>query len=360
MWVRTSKSLSDVALKSVAKLPFKWMHALSGSLLVVPYYHMVSDAFVPHVSHLYRFRTVAEFTADLKFFLRHFEPITLSDIVGALNGTRPLSRPCFHLTFDDGFREIYDVVGPVLQRAGVPATFFLNTAFLDGGGLAHHNVISILLDALSSSKGHSGKKLLERVESVLPPEGDRTTTLRERILATSYARRSILVSLAQALEVDLDEYVKINRPYLTSEQVETLLRAGFNIGAHSHDHPLYKDLSLADQLSQTRTSIQLLEARFGLSPKAFAFPHTDTGVKDAFFNTVFSESLLDVSFGTGGLLPHSHPRNIERVGMEKTSATARQILVRQFVRAAQFRLQRKIYQAQVAQRVATPAQQIPR
>ena len=84
-------------------MPMEWVRPLSGVSLVVPFYHMVSDVHVPHVSNLYRFRTIAEFTSDVEFLARHFEPVTLNDIVDALNGTRTLSRCCFHLTFDDGF-----------------------------------------------------------------------------------------------------------------------------------------------------------------------------------------------------------------------------------------------------------------
>src|SRR5271157_6511785 len=130
---------SSLLSKGAAWVPMRWVRPLSGVSLVVPFYHMVSDVHVPHVSNLYRFRTIVEFTSDVEFFSRHFEPVTLNDIVDALNGTRTLRRSCFHLTFDDGFREMHDIVAPILQRAGVPATFFLNTAFLDGGGLAHYN-----------------------------------------------------------------------------------------------------------------------------------------------------------------------------------------------------------------------------
>ncbi len=350
---RALRPAISIAVKAASILPLKWIRALSGTNLVVPYYHMVSDAPVAHVSHLYRFRTVAEFTADVEFLSRHFEPVSLGDIVEALNGQRVLSRPCFHLTFDDGFREMHDVVAPILQRAGAPATFFLNTAFLDGGGMAHHNVISLVLDKLTTA----GKSLTEatqrRIESLLPASLEPNRTLRERLLAIPYAQRAVLGPIAEALEIDLNEYIEVNQPYLTSAQVQALINAGFSIGAHSHDHPLYRDLSLADQVSQTRISIELLQGKFGLTTKAFAFPHTDTGVKDAFFSTVFSERLIDVSFGTGGLVPHSCPRNIERVSMEKTSVSAREILARQFARATRFRLKVGNRRAQVNQPVAS-------
>src|SRR5205814_9799266 len=94
-----------------------------------------------------------------------------------------LRRPCFHLTFDDGFREMYDIVAPILERAGAPATFFLNTAFLDGGGLAHHNALSVLLDRLQSRQSPPGAASLRRVESLLPAASSGHTTLRERLLS---------------------------------------------------------------------------------------------------------------------------------------------------------------------------------
>src|SRR5260370_33468029 len=90
---------SHLLSEGAARMPMEWVRSLSGVSLVVPYYHMVSDIRVPHVSHLYRFRTIAEFTSDVEFLLRHFQPVSLSDIVEALYGTQTLSSPCFHLTF---------------------------------------------------------------------------------------------------------------------------------------------------------------------------------------------------------------------------------------------------------------------
>jgi peptidoglycan/xylan/chitin deacetylase (PgdA/CDA1 family) len=319
----------------------QWVRALSGVSLVVPYYHMVSDASVPHVRHLYQFRTIAEFNADLEFLLHRFEPVTLSEIVGALNGVRALRRPSFHLTFDDGFTEIHDIVAPILERAGVAATFFLNTAFLDGGGLAHHNALSVLLDRLQSPKSGLGSASFRRIASLLPVATSESMSLEARILSIGFAQQSVVDSLAEILHVDLDAYVRETRPYLSSEQIARLLSKGFTIGAHSHDHPLYADLSLPEQLAQTRKSMHLLATQFVVAPKAFAFPHSDSGVEAPFFAAVFSNSFLDVSFGTAGLLSHFHPRNIERISMEEASTSAAQILARQFARAMYFKVRQR-------------------
>jgi peptidoglycan/xylan/chitin deacetylase (PgdA/CDA1 family) len=328
---------ANLLSRGAARVPIAWVRPPSGVSLVVPYYHMVSDTYVPHVSPLYRFRTIPEFTADVEFLLKHFEPISLLDIVDVLEGIRTVRRPCFHLTFDDGFTEMYDVVVPILERAGVSATFFLNTAFLDGGGLAHHNGISILLDRLESPRAKLSDAAVRSIESVLLEAQVKGSTLRERLLSLRYGQSTIVYRIAEILDVDIADYIRERQPYLTSEQIRTLLDRGFTIGGHSYDHPLYSDLSLDQQLAQTQKSMDFLRRRFNVSPKAFAFPHNDDGVEEEFFSNVFTERILDVTFGTAGLVGHFHPRNIERVRMEKTSAPAGQILAGQFARATYFR-----------------------
>jgi peptidoglycan/xylan/chitin deacetylase (PgdA/CDA1 family) len=323
----TSRLLSTGA----SWLPLRLVRPLSGVSLVVPFYHMVSDDHVPHVSNLYRFRSVAEFTSDVEFFARNFTPVTLSDIVEALDGSRSLPNSCVHVTFDDGFREMYDIVAPILQRVGLPATFFLNTAFLDSGGLAHYNVLSVLLDRIESSPSVA-KTVAGSLPRMLPPRRP-GMTLKEQILSIGYTKRSLVSDLAMLAEVDLDRYISDIRPILSSQEVRGLMKQGFTVGAHGHNHLLYSDLALSEQMDQTLVDMNFLQTQFGVTPKAFAFPHNDTGVCSEFFDSIFSQHRLDVTFGTSGLVPHFHPRNIQRVTMEKTSAPAAQILARQFTRA---------------------------
>jgi peptidoglycan/xylan/chitin deacetylase (PgdA/CDA1 family) len=311
-------------------VPIRWFQALTTVPLLVPYYHVVSDERLPHVHHLYRYRSVREFEADLEFLRRNFVPVHLSEIVAALNGGPALPARSFHLTFDDGFREMHDVVAPTLLRIGIPATFFVNTASLDNAQLIHHNALSVVVDRVTRSASVSVQAAVR--ERLGLPAG--SAELPRTLLALPYRKRSMVNEVAHILGVSLHQYVLQHRPYLSSDQVRSLLSRGFTVGAHSHDHPLYADLPLEDQLAQTRRSTEILVERFGISPRAFAFPHTDRGVGPEFFAQLFSAQALDVSFGTAGLSPHWYPRNIERVAMENTRRSAAQVLTWQYVRAA--------------------------
>jgi peptidoglycan/xylan/chitin deacetylase (PgdA/CDA1 family) len=218
----------------------------------------------------------------------------------------------------------------MLCKKGIPATFFLNTAFLDRGGMAHHNKISLLLDRMPRQ---ISKQTVREIEGLLPPPLKAGDGLKSRLLSIRYADRWLVDRIALIAEVDLHQYVVTARPYLSSGEVLSLLRHGFTIGAHSVDHPLYADLSLEEQLTQTRDSIDFIVSRFGLRTRAFAFPHTDAGVGPEFFDAMFSTGVLDACFGTGRLVRHFHPRNVGRFSMEKTSGTTEAIIAREYARA---------------------------
>ncbi len=64
-----------------------------------------------------------------EFFRRFFEPISLAELASRLRDGRDISRTVT-LTFDDGYLDNYEVAAPILERHGLPATFFVTTSFL--------------------------------------------------------------------------------------------------------------------------------------------------------------------------------------------------------------------------------------
>jgi len=302
-------------------------HRLVRVELVAPYFHMVSDGEVAHVSGLYKFRTVRQFKSDMEFFLKFYSPISLQDVIDHLEGIRRLPKRCFLPTFDDGFREIADVVAPILQAQGIPAAFFLTTSVVDNRGLCCSAKQSLLIRALSSL---ADSPALGQASQILTNAGVTGVDLPARIRKVSYRQRHVLDALAPILGCDFAEYAASVEPYVTSGQVRALMKQGFAIGAHSVDHPLYSELSLEEQLIQTRESVRWLSDRFQYECQAFAFPYTDNGVSLGFFRNAFGDGRLKVSFGTAGLRRHLFPRNLERFTMEKTDRRAVETLAREF------------------------------
>jgi peptidoglycan/xylan/chitin deacetylase (PgdA/CDA1 family) len=290
---------------------------------------MVNDSEVPHVKHLYTYRGEAAFKRDIDVLLGRFRPISLEELIAHLLSNSELPRDAFLLTFDDGFREMHDVVAPILLEKGVPATFFITTGCIDNQNLAHHNKLSLLLEHIFKSENAA---LNEKVSLWLSRQGILGDDLKLRVLSIDYHQGHLAEELAAVCEYDFEEYLATRKPYLTSEQIWWLLKQGFTIGSHSIDHPLYATLSVEEQLYQTRESLRFLEERFQLPYRAFAFPHSDACVKLDFFRVLFGEGSLDVAFGTGGMLRHFFSRNLQRFTMEKTLLPAESILAKQYAR----------------------------
>jgi hypothetical protein len=104
------------------------------------------------------------------------------------------------------------------------------------------------------------------------------------------------------------------------------------------DHPLYAKLALSEQLWQTRESVRFVRDRFDLDYGAFAFPHHDTDVSRQFFDDIYADGEVDISFGTSGLLQEENIRHFQRFPMEKTAAAARRIVGYNYARCLQKKL----------------------
>lgn len=239
-----------------------------------------------------------------------------------------LPKNAILLTFDDGFREMHDVVAPILLNKGVSATFFINSNFTDNKELCYQHKASLLIKYLPGMSHVTRKKMGD----VLKTKEITSEEIQKEILSLNYQEREVIDHVAQLMEIDFTDYLLKYKPYLTSEQILQLIKKGFSFGAHSVDHPLYAFLSLEEQLQQTKESVNFVKEKFNLDYGAFAFPHTDIGVSKAFFEEIYSHSLVDITFGTGGIISDSFKKNIQRFSLERPLLPAREIIAYQYAK----------------------------
>jgi peptidoglycan/xylan/chitin deacetylase (PgdA/CDA1 family) len=308
--------------------PVSWRAA--GKPIVIPYYHVISDQPVVHVKHLYRFRTVAEFERDLDYFQRCYAPVSLQDLIRRVNEGAPLPERAIHVTFDDGFSEMHDVAMPILIKKGIPATFFIATGFVDNVDMAHHNRISVLLEWLETKGSDAVRK---QVETFLGQQGVKGANVEAQLRSLIYPQRELVNEAAKIAGCDFAAYLAEKKPFLSSAQLKAMVRAGFSLGAHSVDHPKYMEVPLAEQLRQTQESVRFISEGFQTPCTSFAFPLSDQAVKREFFDAMFDDGGLKISFGTEGMRRHFYPRHLQRFTMEKTHHPAERILGLQYARA---------------------------
>ena len=306
-----------------APLPVKALQNASRQPLILPFYHSVSDERLPHLAHVLQIRTTKAFRADLDFLLRHFEPVGATDLINSAAGIIPLRKPSFHLTFDDGLKEIYTVAAPILREKGVPATFFLNTGFIGNRNIFYRFAISLLLERT----GEISKGTACAITALLDRHHIRTGDLRSRLLSISWAGRDIPEKVASLMDFSIRDYIARHPIYLDEAEIRQLLAQGFTIGAHSHDHPWFCKIPPEEQLRQVKQSAQILQEKFGVTSHLFSFPFSDEGVPRQYFDALYPpRGEVELSFGISGMKEEEQPRHLHRIPMETGIASGARLI----------------------------------
>lgn len=287
----------------------------TGVPLLLPTYHTVSDRPLKHIQHHYPIKNVKQFTTDLEYLLNHFEPVSIEDILKHLTGEKRITKPSFHLSFDDGMRDCIETIAPILLKKGVTASFYINSDFVDNQHLFYRHKVSLLLDkvkTLPQTPTNITKQAIS--EQLLKMDGFWKKDFETSLKAIKFNERDILDVVAAPIEVSFKRFLKMERPYMTLAEIKELHQKGFHIGAHSVSHPNYQDISTAERIAQTVNSIDFVKKHFPAKVTTFAFPYSSIGIPKSFFDILNQH--VDISFGTSGLKLDSVENHLHRFPME--------------------------------------------
>lgn len=183
------------------------------------------------------------------------------------------------ITFDDGYADNHDVALPILQRHGLSATFFIATSFLDGGRMWNDTVVEAIRrcpDGTLDLRGIEGLADAATAHWTLNTPASRTAAIRGVLGRIKYElpqqRQRLVDEVAQHAGVVLPDDLMMR-----SEQVLALHRAGMQIGAHTHTHPILARLDAASARAEILRSKQQLESLISAPVDLFAYPNGRPG-----------------------------------------------------------------------------------
>ena len=216
--------------------------------MLIPYHHIVSDKKIPYIKSLYNYKTTQQFEEDLDFLLKHFLPISLTEIINHQQKKIPFKQKSFLITFDDGLREMYEIAAPILLKKGISAALFINPAFVDNKEIFYDLKKGLILDKLSNQ--NKIKNILPEVEKLFGKKISSHDHLIENIKSINYLNKGLTNSIGELLNIDFEKFCKEEKPFMTTDEIKDLINKGFHVGAHSIDHPLYSLLHEKEQIHQ--------------------------------------------------------------------------------------------------------------
>jgi len=210
----------------------------------------------------------SEFDWHMTVLGRWFKVLPLTEAVARLHdGTLPARAAC--VTFDDGYADNASAALPILLRHGIPATFFLATAFINGGRMWNDTVIETVrrtpgdtLDARAAGLDRLDISTIDLRRRAL----DRLLTGLKYLPMEERQRRVNEMSAAMKQELPAGLM-------MTTEQVRELHKSGMEIGAHTVNHPILAKLELDRARNEIRESKTWLESVTGSTVSLFAYPN---------------------------------------------------------------------------------------
>jgi peptidoglycan/xylan/chitin deacetylase (PgdA/CDA1 family) len=211
--------------------------------------------------------TAETFEWHMSLLKQYCTPLSLNDACDALyRGDLPENPVC--VTFDDGYADNAVVAWPIMQRYGVPLSIFVSTDFLDGGIMWNDSVIEavsyIQADEIDLSrfglKAYATSSDSQKLSSIASIISD--------IKHLDPIQRSDIVS-----ELSSSSAVTTNNLMLTTKQLQSLVKAGVEIGAHTKSHPILSKLNFNQAREEIFNGRAILEDKARTKVNYFAYPN---------------------------------------------------------------------------------------
>ena len=257
--------------------------------LVIGYHRIVEDfeseASVEMPSML---TSLAMFEQHLDCLGTHFRFISLDEIGHHLLNRLPFDEPVAAITFDDGYRDVYELALPVLERKGIPAAMFVVTDLIGKPAWQIHDKLYHLVAKAFRCWDDPREQLADLLTHLGLPAHDFT---RRSVLATPMlAVSALLPGLPQAdirrlmrrLELNVGNGFHNIPLTVTWEMIADMRRRGFTVGSHTRSHvslPVESPERAAAEIEQSKAD---LENRLRERIDHFAYPggHFNAAIVD--------------------------------------------------------------------------------
>lgn len=243
-----------------------------------------------------------DFSAQVTAMKGQYEMATLESALAFVSGVYEPKKDLCLLTFDDGLKEHYAEVTPLLRDAGIQGLFFVISDCLEQRHVASVHMNHFLMAAMNFEEYR--KSFLARLNEISPTPVQ-AANLDKAVVQRTYRwdnyevasfkylfnflvhqniRDSVLKELFEENIADEESFSQ--DLYLNWHEAREMQSAGMVIGGHSHQHRPLAALSEDEQESDLLTCQNLLLDN--LSPQSvwpFCYPY---GKRDS-----FNESTID-------------------------------------------------------------------
>lgn len=276
------RALSSV-LYSSGFLAKRLKDSAAGGVLILMYHRVVDGVVARGLGQDGMYVDPETFENHLQFVKRHFLVVSLAEALDHLEQRSgkndPGERPLCAITFDDGWRDVYENAYPLLRSHGMAATVFLPTGFIGTQNWLWTDRLARLLSIWNPGKEKRGARTsvgsFFRKQGV--PGAEDGMELHGIIEAMKRLRQEEIERILRALsEEGGADPTSEERVFLTWEEVGEMYLSGLvRFGSHTESHRILTTLTEDEVVLELRCSKERLIIEGVVDPAfiPFAYPN---------------------------------------------------------------------------------------
>jgi peptidoglycan/xylan/chitin deacetylase (PgdA/CDA1 family) len=254
-------------------------HLQPGKLAIYLFHGVVEDTGYRVRNYNRKHLAADEFSTIISDLKAAGTPISLDDLIEAKASGAELPDNAFAVTFDDGFENNLTVAAPILERLGVPATFYVTTDFIDRNRMSWVDRIEWALEE-ALKDGRAMRLDLPWADAPVTPVSaddviDVLKDVRKHVKTDPNLDPDALASDIQR-QLGYAETWSGDDPLdrkMTWDQVRELdSHELFRVGGHSHEHGILSFLTPEKLAAELDLSLDLLDRNAGIGPTHYSYP----------------------------------------------------------------------------------------
>jgi peptidoglycan/xylan/chitin deacetylase (PgdA/CDA1 family) len=213
---------------------------------------------------------VQVFETQLKFLKKHLSIIPLESLVRKPANGSGSPRNDIALTFDDGLRNHYTIVYPILKQLDMPATFFVCPGLIESRRWLWSQEARVRLRLLKENERAAV------CQELGAPRGNVESIVAWMKTLAPAARKSA-EEVIGGMTADFNPSAEDQEQYgvMTWDELSSMDPALVSIGSHTVSHPILTTLDPAELSYEIRESRRWLEERLQRPINHFCYPNGD-------------------------------------------------------------------------------------
>lgn len=220
------------------------------------------------------------FKEQIGFIKKHYNPVTVEQVIDAYIGHGDLPEHAILLTFDDAYSDHFTYAFPVLEHEHIQGVFFPPVKAVTEHTVLDVNKVHFILAATPSDKmPQLLTELKHMVEENREENGlESFDSYFERLAVASrfdskeviFVKRLLQVALPETLRkkmttvlfekaVGMDEAMFSRELYMTIDQLKCMVDCGMHVGSHGYDHYWLSSLPKEKQEFEIAKSIEFIK-----------------------------------------------------------------------------------------------------